>query len=121
MSCAFTVQGLQGLLRQQRDGRRQELVVEDNMSATVNHLRAVQDADREFFANHPRRQYRTRVALPEEGRAYGEAPLWPYSVLLQRNDQGGYRKLVVPESVPANLPEHRAAVVFEKWLRRAGL
>jgi hypothetical protein len=36
-------------------------------------------------------------------------------------DRGGFQKLVVPESVPANLPERRAAVVFQKWFARTGL
>jgi hypothetical protein len=92
------------------------------MSACTNHLRAVQDSDRQFFQSHPRRRYRTRAALPEEGRAYGDdIPEWPYSVLLRRNDRGGFQKLVVAENVPANLPEHRAAAVFQKWFARAGL
>ena len=90
------------------------------MSATVNQLRAITDADRQWFTNHPRRRHRTRQCSIEEVMAtppFASVPEQPYSAVLRRIS-GGFQKLIAPEVIIAGLAEKRAAAV--SYGRRAG-
>ena len=81
------------------------------MSGTVSHLSAITDRDRDFFRQHPRRNFRTRTSSVEEAREMssrgGTVTEQPYSAVLRRV-KGGLQKLIIPEVVAANLSDAKA-------------
>jgi hypothetical protein len=88
------------------------------MSGTVSQLCAITDADRQWFANHPRRRHRTRRSSIDEVLAMpplGPVPGQPYSAVLRRVSSGGFQKLIVPEVIIADLSERCAAAVWKFW------
>jgi hypothetical protein len=96
------------------------------MSGCTDRYRALIDADRQWFANHPRRQHRTRYVLVDEVMAIpplGPVPKQQYCAVL-RHVRGGIQKLIFAPAdedvepmgaIDAGLCEKRAAALWQRW------